>query len=84
MSLTTPKTNLTRGQYAPVAKTIFTSAARHFATTANQFLRRALRWSTELTPNPAIELTRSGRARLAVISFSAKPALPPRAAHGER
>ena len=42
--------------------------------------------SVQLThvPNPAIELTRSGRARLAVISFSAKPALPPRAAHGER
>ena len=42
--------------------------------------------SVQLThvPNPAIELTRSGRARSAVISFSAKPALPPRAAHGER
>ena len=37
-----------------------------------------------MAPNPAIELTRSGRARLAFISFSAKPALPPRAAHGER
>ena len=40
--------------------------------------------SMQALPNPAIELTRSGRARSAVISFSAKPALPPRAAHGER
>ena len=69
MSLTTPKTNLTRGQYAPVAKTVFASAARHFATTANQFLRRALRWSTELTSNPSLERTHTGKPLQAPISF---------------
>ena len=33
------------------------------------------------TPNPSIERTRSGSAGLAFISFWAKPAPPPRAAH---
>ena len=36
------------------------------------------------TPNPSIERTRSGNAGLASISFWAKPALPPRAAHVKR
>ena len=36
------------------------------------------------TPNPSIERTRSGSAGLALISFWAKPALPPRAAHVKR
>ena len=36
------------------------------------------------TPNPSIERTRSGGAGLAFISFWAKPALPPRAAHVKR
>ena len=36
------------------------------------------------TPNPSIERTRSGSAGLAFISFWAKPALPPRAAHAKR
>ena len=36
------------------------------------------------TPNPSIERTRSGSAGLAFISFWAKPALPPRAAHVKR
>ena len=37
-----------------------------------------------VTPNPSIERTRSGSAGLAFISFWAKPALPPRAAHVKR
>ena len=37
-----------------------------------------------VTPNPFIERTRSGSAGLASISFWAKPALPPRAAHVKR
>ena len=37
-----------------------------------------------IVPNPSIERTRSGSAGLAFISFSAKPALPPRAAHVKR
>ena len=36
------------------------------------------------TPNPSIERTRSGGAGLAFISFLAKPAPPPRAAHVKR
>ena len=36
------------------------------------------------TPNPSIERTRSGSAGLAFISFWAKLALPPRAAHVKR
>ena len=36
------------------------------------------------TPNPSIERTRSGSAGLAYISFWAKPAPPPRAAHVKR
>ena len=40
--------------------------------------------STRMTPNPSIERTRSGSAGLAFISFWAKPALPPRAAHVKR
>ena len=40
-------------------------------------------FSTE-TPNPSIERTRSGIAGLAFISFWAKPAPPPRAAHVKR
>ena len=35
-------------------------------------------------PNPSIERTRSGSAGLAFISFWAKPAPPPRAAHVKR
>ena len=35
-------------------------------------------------PNPSIERTRSGSADLAFISFWAKPAPPPRAAHVKR
>ena len=37
-----------------------------------------------VTPNPFIERTRSGSAALAFISFWAKPAPPPRAAHVKR
>ena len=37
-----------------------------------------------VTPNPSIERTRSGVAGLALISFWAKPAPPPRAAHVKR
>ena len=36
------------------------------------------------TPTPSIERTRSGSAGLAFISFWAKPAPPPRAAHVKR
>ena len=36
------------------------------------------------TPNPSIERTRSGSAGLSFISFWAKPAPPPRAAHVKR
>ena len=36
------------------------------------------------TPNPSIERTRSGSAGMAFISFWAKPAPPPRAAHVKR
>ena len=36
------------------------------------------------TPNPSIERTRSGSAGLGFISFWAKPAPPPRAAHVKR
>ena len=36
------------------------------------------------TPNPSIERTRSGSTGLAFISFWAKPAPPPRAAHVKR
>ena len=36
------------------------------------------------TPNPSIERTRSGSAGLAFISFWAKPAPPPQAAHVKR
>ena len=36
------------------------------------------------TPNPSIERTRSGSAGLALFSFWAKPAPPPRAAHVKR
>ena len=35
-------------------------------------------------PNPSIERTRSGSADLALISFWAKPAPPPLAAHVKR
>ena len=38
----------------------------------------------EQPSNPSIERTRSGSAGLAFISFWAKPALPPRAAHVKR
>ena len=38
----------------------------------------------QVTPNPSIERTRSGGAGLAFISFWAKPAPPPRAAHVKR
>ena len=37
-----------------------------------------------MRPNPSIERTRSGSAGLALISFWAKPAPPPRAAHVKR
>ncbi len=37
-----------------------------------------------MRPNPSIERTRSGSAGLAFISFWAKPAPPPRAAHVKR
>ena len=40
--------------------------------------------ASRATPNPSIERTRSGSAGLAFISFWAKPALPPRAAHVKR
>ena len=36
------------------------------------------------TPNPSVERTRNGGPRLALISFWAKPAPPPRAAHVKR
>ena len=39
---------------------------------------------TVVTPNPSIERTRSGSAGLALISFWAYPAPPPRAAHVKR
>ena len=42
------------------------------------------RCSAMPTPNPSIERTRSGSAGVAFISFWAKPALPPRAAHVKR
>ena len=45
---------------------------------------RASARATTPTPNPSIERTRSGSAGLALISFWAKPAPPPRAAHVER
>ena len=41
-------------------------------------------WWRHPRPNPFIERTRSGSAGLAFISFWAKPALPPRAAHVKR
>ena len=41
-------------------------------------------WWRHLRPNPSIERTRSGSADLALISFWAKPAPPPRAAHVKR
>lgn len=37
-----------------------------------------------MAPNPSTERTRSGSAGLAFISFWAKPAPPPRAAHVKR
>ena len=37
-----------------------------------------------VTPNPSIERTSTARPRLALISFWAKPAPPPRAAHVKR
>ena len=40
--------------------------------------------AAKATPNPSIERTRSGSAGLAFISFWAKPAPPPRAAHVKR
>ena len=40
--------------------------------------------SSTQPPNPSIERTRSGSAGLAFISFWAKPALPPLAAHVKR
>ena len=40
--------------------------------------------ATRATPNPSIERTRSDSAGLALISFWAKPAPPPRAAHVKR
>ena len=36
------------------------------------------------TPNPSIERTSTGGPHLALISFWAKPAPPPRAAHVKR
>ena len=44
---------------------------------------RFQRWHA-VTPNPSIERTRSGSSGLAFISFWAKPAPPPRAAHVKR
>ena len=41
-------------------------------------------WWRHPRPNPFIERTRSGGASLALISFWAKPAPPPRAAHVKR
>ena len=40
--------------------------------------------TAKATPNPSIERTRSGSAGLAFISFWAKPAPPPQAAHVNR
>ena len=40
--------------------------------------------STPLWPNPSVKRTRSGMARLAVISFWAKRVIPLRAAYLER
>lgn len=37
-----------------------------------------------MTPNPSIERTRNGMARMAIISFLAMRAMPLRAAHVER
>ena len=42
------------------------------------------RFEPAVMPNPSIERTRSGGAGLAFISFWAKPAPPPQAAHVKR
>ena len=52
--------------------------------TALEQLATAANSAPRATPNPSIERTRSGSAGLAFISFWAKPAPPPRAAHVKR
>ena len=58
-----------------------TSAATSHAASSQESNRFR---SARVRPNPSIERTRSGGAGLAFISFWAKPAPPPRAAHVKR
>ena len=57
--------------------------ASHLGNSYSQAMQAKEAFHTE-TPNPSIERTRSGSAGLAFISFWAKPAPPPRAAHVKR
>ena len=57
--------------------------AWHLGNSYSQAMQAKEAFHTE-TPNPSIERTRSGGASLAFISFWAKPAPPPRAAHVKR
>ena len=57
--------------------------AWHPSNSYSQAMQAKEAFHTE-TPNPSIERTRSGSAGSALISFWAKPAPPPRAAHVKR
>ena len=57
--------------------------AWHLGNSYSQAMQAKEAFHTE-TPNPSIERTRSGSAGSALISFWAKPAPPPRAAHVKR
>ena len=57
--------------------------ARHRGNSYSLAMQAKEAFHTE-TPNPSIERTRSGSAGLTFISFWAKPAPPPRAAHVKR
>ena len=68
---------------ARAVKRCFVSFTSHQIATMSEPAIRAVSTSNQ-TPNPSIERTRSGSAGLALISFWAKPAPPPRAAHVKR
>ena len=57
--------------------------ASHLGNSYSLAMQAKEAFNTE-TPNPSIERTRSGSEGLAFISFWAKPAPPPRAAHVKR
>ena len=75
-----------RSPYVLIVPTVksHTDPIRHKPRALEQCARQDSRRRVRVRPNPSIERTRSGSAGLALISFWAKPAPPPRAAHVKR